>query len=272
MPEEIIENSLAVLYLGGVAKGFSFPRPGAMHNARFMSKGIYLIMLALLQKILPFLLDEEKDNINRVNLFCVLWYVPLFLQSSVAEKAPSSDLSALIDMKKYKNHDPELAGAVYTSISRHTWYLSEKMCMLSIVDEDLENNVRRSMATKLLSHKVPETVSVGYPQTKCLEEVEDLSDLVGPESWFIFRAADVDEVGWLVENVDDWPNFPSYKKLKDFISKMSVVNDCSERGVKIIQEYIDSACNEDLRQDIVTTAKVYKSKINSKNMNKGYCY
>ena len=47
--------SLAVLYLGGVVRDFSFPRPGAMHNARFMSKGIYIIMLALLKEILPFL-------------------------------------------------------------------------------------------------------------------------------------------------------------------------------------------------------------------------
>ena len=66
--------------------------------------------------------------------------------------------------------------------------------MLSIVDEDLESNVRWSMPIKLLSLEVPETVSVGYPQITCLTEV-DLSDLVGPESWFIFRAADVDEVG-----------------------------------------------------------------------------
>ena len=80
------------------------------------------------------------------------------------------------------------------------------------------------------------------------------------------------EVAWLNQNVEDWPNFPLYNQLKSFIFRMYVVNDCSERGVKLIQEYIDSACNEDLRQDILTTAKVYKSKINSKNMTKGYCY
>ena len=264
--------SLAVLYLGGVVQAFSFPRPGAMHNARFMSKGIYLIMLTLLQEILPFLTDEEKDKINRVNIFCVLWYVPWFLQSYVVEKAPSNDLLALQQMKQFAEFDSKLASAVYTSISRHGWYLSEKMCMLSIVDEDLEDIVRRNMALKLLLHKVPETFSVGYPEIQSLEQIKDLSDLVGPESWFIFRVAGLDEVAWLNEKVEDWPNFPSYKELKMFISRISVVNDCSERGVKLIQEYVDSARNEDLRQDILTTAKVYKSKINSQNMNKGYCY
>ena len=60
----------------------------------------------------------------------------------------------------------------------------------------------------------------------------------------------------LPEKGEDWPNIPPYKKLKNFISQMSVVNNCSKRGVKLI----DSGCNEDLRQDIFTTAKVYKSK------------
>lgn len=108
-----------------------------MHNARFIGKGIYLIMLALLQEILPFLTDGEKININRVNIFCVLWYVPWFLQSSVTEKAPSNDLLVLHQMKMFSEFDPKLASAVFTSITRHGWYLTEKMYMLSIVDEDL---------------------------------------------------------------------------------------------------------------------------------------
>ena len=84
--------------------------------------------------------------------------------------------------------------------------------------------------------------------------------------------AGLEDVSWLKEKVEDWPNFPAYNKLKLFISKMSVVNDCSERGVKLIQEFVDSSHDEALRQDIITTAKVYKSKINSQNMTKGYCY
>ena len=55
---------------------------------------------------------------------------------------------------------------------------------------------------------------------------------------------------------------------------MSVVNDVSERGVKLIQEYVDSAPNEELRQDILTVSKEYlKSKVNAKTIkNKDCCY
>ena len=36
--------SLKVIFLGGAIPRFKFPRPGAMHNARFMAKAIYLAM------------------------------------------------------------------------------------------------------------------------------------------------------------------------------------------------------------------------------------
>ena len=47
----------------------------------------------------------------------------------------------------------------------------------------------------------------------------------------------------------------SYQRFKKFITKLIVVNDCAERGVKLIQEFVDSSQDESLRQDIMTTEK-----------------
>ena len=58
--------------------------------------------------------------------------------------------------------------------------------MLSMVDEDLEEKVRRNMATKLLLYQVPVAYSVVFHVIQSLEHIKDLSDLVNPESWFIF--------------------------------------------------------------------------------------
>ena len=53
-----------------------------------------------------------------------------------------------------------------------------------------------------------------------------------------------------------------------------MVNDVSERGVELIQEFFHSACahDEELRQDILPGSKVFKSKINSKYMKKESCH
>ena len=76
---------------------------------------------------------------------------------------------------------------------------------------------------------------------------------------------------FLDKPVFEWARDSSNQKLKDFISKISVVNDVSERGVKLIQEFVNSAQDEEVHQDILTVSKVFKSKINSKNMKKESC-
>ena len=48
-PEAWLIFSLLSDSLGGEIPGFRFYRPGSIHIARFMAKGIYLAMLAMLQ-------------------------------------------------------------------------------------------------------------------------------------------------------------------------------------------------------------------------------
>ena len=262
--------SLTVLYLGGEIPGFKFYRPGAMHNARFMAKGIYLAMLALLQGVVTFLTPEDKENINRLIIFSSFFFVPWFLQSSRPKKAPSNDLMAYKSMKEFCKHDKQIAIEVGKSVLRHGWYLSEKLAVLAIVDEDLEDSIRKKMAAKLLVSSVPEKFSSGYPDIPEFSGLSDIADAVGPDSWFLLKVADVGGE-FLDKPVPEWIREPSYQKLKDFICKMSVVNDVSERGVKLIQEYVDSAHDEDLRQNILTVSKEIKSKVNSRNTTKESC-
>ena len=71
---------------------------------KFLHKYLYLAMLALLQEVLMFLTSGDK-KINRLNLFCALFYTPWFLQSSKPEKAPTNDLMAYKDMPESSSLD-----------------------------------------------------------------------------------------------------------------------------------------------------------------------
>ena len=265
---------LAALYLGVKVPDFKgILRPGAHHNARFMAKAIYIEKLVMFQKILPFLSDQDLNNINRAAIFVVLFYVPWFLTCALPEKAPSNDLLALQQMRKFATVDSQLANAVNKSLCRHTWFFSQHLCLAAIVDDDLDDIVRAKMAAKLLSHQVPDSFTVGYPEINLpISEIKELSDLIGPDSWFLIKLSKITDMSWLQEKVENWWMNSSYQRFKKFITKLSVVNDCAERGVKLIQEFVDSSQDESLRQDIMTTVKEYRSKINSKNMNKEFCY
>lgn len=261
---------LAALYLGVKVPSFrGIMRPGAYHHARFMAKGIYIEKLAMFQILLPFLSDQDKENINRATNFIILFYVPWFLGCAMAEKAPTNDLKAIQDMKEFSKVDPELAQAVSKSLCRHHWFLTQQMCIVAIVDEDLDNNVRADMAVKLIANSVPESYSVGYPEL-CLpiQDIQNISELVGPDSWFLIDVSGIKDKSWLEQEVEQWRTNTSYQQLKKFISKLSVVNDCAERGVKLIQEFVDSSTDESIRQDIMTTVKEFRAKINSRKINK----
>ena len=48
-----------------------------------------------------------------------------------------------------------------------------------------------------------------------------------------------------------WHIFSSFKRFKELASCIPVVNDSAERNVKLIQDFINSSHDEDLRQDLL---------------------
>ena len=59
---------------------------------------------------------------------------------------------------------------------------------------------------------------------------------------------------WLREDCSDWPKYKSGRKLKGFIQGFRVTNNTAEHGVKLIQYFVSSCQDEDLRQNLVLRA------------------
>ena len=264
---ELVE--LTLVFLGGNIPAFKFKRPGAFHHARFMAKGIYIMKMALLIRQLTYLSDEVVKKVKRLSIFISLYFVRWFLQSSVAVKATTNDLATIKEMHLLAEFDSGIARVVLKSVSRHTWYITPRFAIFSIVDEDLEDSVRMTMASKLLSTEIPEEFQVGYPELVDLETKPNLTDLIGPESWYVFKVSGTEaDCTWLTESCVDWPKHENYRKLKVFVEGFNVTNDTAERGVKLIQEFVDSCRNEELRQDLLLTVQEHRSKFNSSNLSK----
>ena len=67
--------------------------------------------------------------------------------------------------------------------------------------------------------------------------------------------------------VHQWPLMSGFKKFSSFVSKLLVVNDPAERGVKLVQDFIDTSTDESLRQARMISASEQR-KNHSKNMTK----
>ena len=60
---------------------------------------------------------------------------------------------------------------------------------------------------------------------------------MGPRSWQLFDMLhlEADQVTWLTLPQKVWEEDAGYRRFQNFISHLEVVNDCGERGVKLIQ-------------------------------------
>ena len=132
---------------------FFMRHPGAFHQARFLSKGLYLIKILMmaeipLENILPL---DKRDAVDRIAKFIALFHAKYFLQAFLPTAAPRLDLQYWNDMTEFQNHDSVIATEVTESISRHLWYLTEELAVLALFDEQLQHETRNKIAQNLLT-------------------------------------------------------------------------------------------------------------------------
>ena len=74
--------------------GFSMQKPGALHHARFLSRCLYFIKLAMLTNALPrnFLTPNMQSQVKQIVEYIVLFHAPHFLKARLATAAPRLDL------------------------------------------------------------------------------------------------------------------------------------------------------------------------------------
>ena len=170
-----------------------------------------------------------------------------------AIEAPSNDINFLKELVKYKNNDKVLAEQAIHKFINHLWYLSEECAAFSIFDERISDEIRGKMAKKLLQteilsqaseiHKTEQTE--GEKRNKLLIKMDELEDvlgknlsvdLLGIRSHIMFKRFHISK-DFLKTDSTHWKAQESYKKGREIIASLKVVNDIAERGVKLMEEF-----------------------------------
>ena len=147
-------------------------------------------------------------------------------------------------------------------MQRHSWYLTGQLVMLAIADDDVEEAEKLKMLEKLLQYDVPDQFRLGKPELPIISRSTELTELVTPESWILLKVADGDVEKWVKGEASD-----SYEKFKCFIKNNICVNDCAERNIRLIQDFVDSYKSEDMKQNVMLVARDNRKKL-KKDMNK----
>ena len=85
--KELIE--LIIIWLGGHVCNFSFKMPGADHHARWVSKAIYFMKLALLEKQFQ-MTDVQRLQVRKMAEFIGLFYGEAFIKAPLSSAAASN--------------------------------------------------------------------------------------------------------------------------------------------------------------------------------------
>ncbi len=264
---------LIIKFLGGQVirpgqqvDSFQMRAPGAIHHARFMASSLYILKLAMLADVTPprLLTARKLEGIDKMAEFIALFHGPWFLQARLPSSSPRLDLQLWQHMCYYEAINRDLALEVKASLIRHLWYLTEPLVILGLFDDSLPSEVKNEMATTLRNMPRPLVFPPGkpsFPKAR-FQQNQDVSlpSLIGPNSWLMFELLGIQHE-WLMLPSDDWDQNYEYKKMKDLVSSLSVVNDAAERGVKDVQDYANASRDGNYRERIVLVSNSHRSKI-----------
>ena len=116
-----------------------FKLPGPDHHARWMSKVIYNLKMKLVSKFFE-MSEDEKEKVNRVVEFVLLFYTKYWFTTPLAGSAARQDLDFMSSILEYRKVNPSLSYTVLSSTYRHMWYLTPQMITLALTDKELEDS------------------------------------------------------------------------------------------------------------------------------------
>lgn len=247
---------LSLIILGKVPpRGIHWSRPGAIHQARWMARNIYSLKMFMFSRQMDY--DEEtQEKLERINIFLSLFYTTRWLTAGNAADAPLNDLSMIQDVIKYKQIDPEVATVVLNKLERHQWYLTQEIVPFTLFssNEMVTSSLKQQLATKLYTTEKPQSFRMGKPLfPKIITERTNLIDLIGPDSTFLFKALNIN-MEWLQKPVDTWQLYEDFRKAQNFVKSLKVVNDCAERGVKMMADFAQKITTDPKQREFLLQA------------------
>ena len=236
-----------------------------LHKARWMSKLLYTIKICLLAdqiKELPAGTITSGQQMHKVRAFVVfatLVYSSWWITSPSVTDAPWHDLKLFHKLLMYEAVNPDISKSAVKALKRHLWYLTAEMVPLALFSDIVPGDQKRLLADRLLALK-PDTIMLapqkrfgyayGKPAFPDITQTTTLSSLVDTDSWFTLHLLQINP-DFLAEEVNTWPDLPSYQESAANVEAVNVINDCAERGVKLSSDFINAAKSEQHYQNVL---------------------
>src|SRR6218665_2014367 len=181
--------------------------------------------------------SQKMEKLRRVCMFNAKFYVKAWLSTTSAADAPLHDLQFWYDLNIYTKTDSGVAGAAITALDRHLWYLAKEIVPWALFSNSVSKSEKRQIAHQLLKVRGTEPLEAGIPVFPQLIASTRLIHMIGKMSLLMFNLLNI-ESDWLSLPPAQWETVDYFKKAAMFVSHVKVVNDLSERAMKLITDCI----------------------------------
>ncbi|CAH0547104.1 unnamed protein product [Brassicogethes aeneus] len=240
---------LTLVFIGIIPKNFCFRKPGACHHARWMAKAIYVLKIYLFREQLS-LKKGEEGKLREICFFITTVYMKAWFLSTNGIKAPYHDLQFMKELNNFKVINSHLATVAINKFMNHLWYLSPELSVIAIFYQDIsiETKLKIVSRTKQEQQSSVDTISEeDYTGEKCSVkryQNKNINDLLYNDIDFFVTAESIKfferfelRTEFLQIHPSKWAEDESYIIASKFVKTLSVVNDCAERGVKLVQDF-----------------------------------
>ena len=143
---ELLE--LVVIYLGGVlALPYNFKKPGALSKTRWMARAIYALKTWMFGRQLK-LTKADDSNLLKLCVFVCRVYICMWFKAPLANQAPRNDLLFLQKLYALRNTGAQWMAAL-NKFASHLWYLSPRLAILGLFDDEVSLQQKRKMVNAL---------------------------------------------------------------------------------------------------------------------------
>lgn len=159
-------------------------------------------------------------------------------------------------MQTYKSINISVAEKAISKFLNHLYYLNEECVGFSLFDDRINAESKTKMAEKLLMFVEENQIEDEEISKKLIIKQENLKKFIATDSSSIlielFSKNTVKllkrfgvSTDFLQSDPSMWNNLDDYKKGKDIIKRLKIVNDCAERGIKLVEDYHDKITKDE---------------------------
>ena len=128
-------------------------------------------------------------------------------------------------------------------------YLRPQTVVLRLSSEKVTDEEKAEMAAKMRGLESPEEYE---EENVVITRTTRLPDLVSDQLWLVFSELGISGADWMALPVREWAGDGEYGKFESFSKGLKVTNDLAERGVKLLEDLVNSITHdEEQLQDLM---------------------